>query len=183
MRAYVTSIGEPTEELCIWSLERNGFDVRLVKDPASSLRDKLHWIYYNADESFLRVDADIIVNKWFVPQALEWLDLQDPNIWWWQFKTFDWLKLDINHSMAYIKKEALPDLRNGINSIPITTRPETEMSRIKEFYNPRRFDTYEAAIVGLHGYKTNLEEAKQLKHRRNQQDLYDFEMAERLNSL
>ena len=34
MKAFVTSIGEPTTDLCVWALERQGFDVaeRIAND-------------------------------------------------------------------------------------------------------------------------------------------------------
>lgn len=182
MKAYVTSIGEQTTDLCIWALERNGFDCVLVSGD-TSLATKLKDIYDRADDDFLRVDADIIVNKWFNAKTLSWLDAKNPDIWWWQFLTFDFLKLNITHSISYIKKEAIPHLRLKVELVEKSNRPETEMSRIKEFYEPRRFDTYSDEIVGLHGYKADLERVKKTKHVRNQIALYDFEMAERLNQL
>ncbi len=56
------------------------------------------------------------------------------------------------------------------------------MSRIKEFYNPRRFETA-SAIMGLHGYKNGIDRVKEVKIRRNQIDNYDFELARRLEEL
>lgn len=182
MRAFVTSIGEPTTDLCVWSLRRNGFDVILIKDE-TTLWHKLKLIYEYAEEDFFRVDADIIVNNRLTPEMLSWLDAKNPEIWWWQFLTFDWLKLNLTHSMSYIRKEAIPALCSRIEFVERSNRPETEMSRIKEFYDPRRFDTYEDEIMGLHGYKADLKRVKKIKHIRNQQNLYDFEMAERLNKL
>lgn len=61
MKAYVTSIGEPTTDLCVWSLERNGFETVLIQDQ-TTLAEKLKRIYSEADEDFVRIDADVIVN-------------------------------------------------------------------------------------------------------------------------
>src|SRR5665213_3062725 len=69
------------------------------------------------------------------------IDSGNLEVWWWQFITFDWFKLDTTHSMSYIHKAAIPDLRKRIEMAMNSNRPETEMSRIKEFYEPRRFDT------------------------------------------
>ena len=182
MKAYVTSIGEPTTELCCWALERNGFEIVLLEGKAT-LWQKLRDIYFMAGEEFVRIDADVIVNKNFTPKMLDWLENKDKDIWWWQFETFDWFKLDLNHSIGYIKKEAIPELRNNIHKFDKSNRPETEMSRIRAFHDPRRFDTYRDELMGLHGFRGDLERTKKLKHIRNQQHLYDFEMAERLNSL
>lgn len=183
MKAYITSIGEPTTDLCVWALQRNGFETVLIQDANTSLWEKLKAIYEMADNDFVRVDADIIVNKNFTPEAVSWLTLENADIWWWQFLCFDLLKLDITHSMAFMKKECFPAVRNQIEKAKNSNRPETYMSRIKELYSPRRFDTFSDEIMGLHGYKADLRRAKLLKHVRNQQDLYDFDLAERLQRI
>lgn len=185
MKAFVTSIGEPTTDLCCWALRRNGFDVMLIQDRNTSLWEKLKTIYEMAETDFVRVDADIIVNRNFTKEMLSFLTLRNEDVWWWQFLTFDMLKLDTNHSMAYTKREAIPALRKHITDPMImnSNRPETEMSRIKPFYEPRRFDTYPDELMGVHGLKADLNRVKRLKHVRNQQDLYDFEMAERIAKL
>jgi hypothetical protein len=182
MKAYVTSIGEPTTDLCVWSLERNGFEVELVQG-SDSLCYKMNYIFEKADNDFARIDADIIVNRRFTPEMLSFLTLKDSDIWWWQFICFDMLKLDTTHSMSFIKREALPALRSNVKSFEHSNRPETELSRIKEFYNPRRFDTYSDELMGIHGLKADLKRAMRLKHVRNQMDLYDFDMAERIAKL
>lgn len=183
MKAYVTSVGETTTELCVWALERNGFDVVLLENPKTTLAQKLKDVYFDAVDDFVRVDADIIVNRHFTPSMLSWLPFKNSDCWWWQFMTFDLLKLDLTHSMAYIKHNAIPALQANIDRVQHSNRPETEMSRIKELHEPRRFDTYKDEVMGLHGLKADLERAKKLKHIRNQQDLYDFEMAGRINAL
>ncbi len=182
MIAYLTSIGEPTTELAEWALERNGFEVVGVFG-RGTLAEKLKFIYNQAEDDFVRIDADVIVNRNFNPSLLSWLKPKDPAIWWWQFETFDWLKLDKNHSMGYITKEAIPILRDNIDKFLDHNRPETMISRINEFYDPRRFKTYEDELMGLHGYKGDIQKAKKLKHIRNQTHLYDFELAEKLNKL
>jgi len=182
MKCYVTSIGEPTTDICVWSLKRNGFDVELLQDN-SSLQSKLKTIFNSATSDFLRVDADIIVNKNFTVEFLKSLDYMN-DIWWWQFKCFDWYKLDIAHCMSYIREPAIEHLRNNIDKFKDSLRPETDVSRIQELHNPRRLLTYEDAIVGLHGYGINdIEPVKALKEARNQSHLYDFEMVEKLERL
>lgn len=179
MNAIITSVGEPTTDLCKWALERNGFEVTVLQNP-SSLAQKLKAIY-NMNSEFLRVDADIIVNKNMTPALLKSLD--DSDIWWWQFTTFDWYKQDITPSVAYIKSNALPALRKNITRFLKAERPETELSRIDEFYNPRRFETYNK-IVGIHGFGIrDIKPVIRQKTRRGQKDIHDFELMQKLNEM
>jgi hypothetical protein len=183
MKAYITSVGEATTDLCMWSLERNGFQVELIIDN-TSLADKLERIYTHVDDDFLRVDADVVVNKNLTPKLLEELKRSNNAVWWWQFTTFDWYKLDIAHQLAYIRKPALEPLRNNIGRFINASRPETEVSRIPELHNPRRMDTYTEQLVGLHGYANkDLKPVMKLKSERGQSHLYDFELAMELNKL
>lgn len=176
MKAFVTSIGEPTTDLCVWALERNGFDVEIVKGK-SKLAEKLKYIYETADDDFLRVDADVIVNNKCLPT------LQSIN-WWTQFQTFDWYKQALTYGgVQLIKKECLPILRDRIDDFMQTERPETAIYRINEFMYPRRCTSLNM-VVGIHGYGIeDIENVIATKTRRNQLDDYDFELAERLNEL
>lgn len=185
MIAYITSIGEPTTELCMWALERNGFEVKLL-ERRDSLAKKLETIYEDAQDDFLRVDADIIVNRNMTPGNLRRIERIDylQNAWWIQFTTFDWFKQDITHSMSFVKKEALPALRANIGRFKDNIRPETQVSRIEELHNPRRMETYDKEIMGLHGYGVrDLKPVIKLKANRGQSHLYDFELARKLNEL
>lgn len=175
MIAYVTSIGEPTTELCIWSLERQGFDVELVKSN-DRLSDKLQFIYKKADDDFLRVDADVIVTR--KVKLLEFTD----KAWWVQAQCFGWYSQDVIYGgVQLIKKDCLPILRKHIGRQLQAERPETAMSRLEEFYKPRRFVSADL-VCGIHGYKNDVKRAKETKDRRGQTD-FDFELAERLNGL
>jgi hypothetical protein len=184
MIAYITSIGEPTTDLCKWALERNGFEVELVNNQFTSLAEKLRTIYFSAEEDFLRVDADVIVNKNMTPELVKRLSIKFPDIWWWQFLIFDWYKQDIGHQPSFIRKPALSTLKKNIGTFMYDLRPETECSRVEEFYNPRRFETYKDVVTGIHGYGIKkLEPVMKLKQERGQTDNYDFEMVARLNKI
>lgn len=181
MKAYVTSIGEATTDLCVWSLQRSGFDVELIQDK-TTLWDKLNRIYNKADHDFVRVDADVVPNKMLTPQAV---NLAGANIsWWLQFQTFDWHKQGLSWGgIQFIRKEALPYLRDSADKFSDKIRPETELTRIPQFYSPRRFESI-PDVMGLHGYKaTDLKRVKELKAMRNQSPNYDWELEERLNAL
>lgn len=178
MKAYVSSIGETTTDLCIWALERQGFDVELIYNETSSLADKLEVIYQRATDDFIRVDADVIVNR-----HIKELKLPN-NIWWVQAHCFGWYSQDVmNGGIQLISKKALPILRENIGKYKYAERPETQMFRLPEFNNPRRCITQDI-VCGIHGYKqSNIERVIETKKRRGQMDNYDFELAERLNAL
>lgn len=175
MKAYVTSIGESTTELCVWSLERQGFDVELIQDPDTSLAHKLQEIYNLADDDFVRVDADVIVTR-----KIKLLDLPK-DIWWVQTQSFGFLSQDIIYGgVQLISKKALPALRKHIVMQQQAERPETAMFRLEEFYGPRRCISVDL-ICGLHSFgKQDINRIKETKERRGQMANYDFELAEKM---
>lgn len=175
--AYITSIGERTTELCKWSLERQGFEVVTLQDP-SSLWDKLKRIYLMADDDFLRVDADVIVNR-----NVKELVKQD-ELFWYQSLCYGWFSQDIIHGgIQFVRKEALPTLRKHIDEPVRLDRPESYMFRLAEFHNPRVCGTFER-ICGIHGYKQDdIDRVKEVKWKRGQMSNYDFELAKRIEEL
>lgn len=179
MKAYVTTIGESTTDLCVWSLERLGFDVTVVHRPPK-FADKLIAIFNTAKvwQDFLRVDADVIVNK----NVLEMIEQKD--LLWYQALTYDWYKQDSTHGgIQFIRKEVAPMVRPYFNDIQHIERPESYLCRIKELHNPRMFGTFEK-ICGIHGYKQlDSDRVKEVKLRRGQYDNYDWELADRLEKL
>jgi hypothetical protein len=182
MKAFVTSIGEKTTDVCIWALKRNGFDVTPRTD-SQSLAEKLKWIYSQADDDFVRIDADVIVNRNCKPENI--LRFTEPlkTAWWIQFQMFDWYQQDVSYGgIQFIRKEALPVLRENVDKFMQHERPETELTRSYGMYNPRRFESYDM-VMGLHNYKNDMERVKTVKSRRNQLDNYDFDLAQRLEEL
>jgi hypothetical protein len=181
MKAFVTSIGESTRDLCLWSLARNGFEPILIEN-GGLLVDKLQKVYKLADADFVRIDADVVVNQNFKPDYLQSLALDDA--WWVQFKTYDWLKQDLSYGgVQFYKKAALKALRKNVEQYHDADRPETQLSRLPEFHNPRRFITVEKS-VGIHGFAINdLERVQRQKSKRKYFATYDFELAERLEDL
>lgn len=176
MRAFLTSIGEPTTDLAQWALERNGFQVSLIQG-SSPLHEKLSQIYHKATDDFLRVDADTIVSRLCTPDQL----VMPPETWWLQYQTFDMYKLDVMWGgVQFITKKALPALRANIGQLKHPERPETEMFRLPDFHNPRRCIS-EYTIMGLHGFaQKDLTRVRATKLARDQMDDYDWQMAERL---
>lgn len=180
MIAFVTTIGEPTTGLCVWSLKRNGFEVHTISGD-DSLASKLKRIYeeaYSLDQDFIRVDADVIPNRKLTPEIKV-----DPDVWWGQFQCFDWYSQDImNGGIQFIRSQCLPILLSHTSEFMNEERPETYMYRLEEFGNPRRCVTI-PGIMGIHGYRNDIERARANKIRRGQTKDYDFALAERLNEL
>lgn len=176
IKAYITSIGEPTTDLCEWSLKRLGFDTHIVYNETSSLGDKLEYIYGLADDDFIRVDADVIVNK----ELRRMVDIAKAYSWV-QFQTFDMYKLDItNGGVQYINKEILPTLRANINRFKHDNRPETRMFRLEEFSDRKRFKSAEN-VVGIHGFgQTDWERVKKTKDSRQYSNEFDWELVKRM---
>lgn len=177
MKVFVTSIGESTTDLCMWSLERLGFNPILIQS-SSTLWDKSVEIYKNNDEDILRVDADVIVNK----NILELVKLDE--LWWYQSLTYDWFKQDItNGGVQFIRKPAIKYILNKLMEAKYQERPDSYLFRLEEFHNPRRCGTFNK-ICGLTGYKQNdVQRVKDTKARRKQTENYDFELAERIEAL
>lgn len=175
MKAYVFSIGEPTTELCVWSLERLGFEVVLWQDN-SRLWDKLRRLYFEAEADFVRADADCVFNK----NVLK-LEPTDACVWH-KGKVWDWYRQDLSYcGIHWIKQEAIHVLRANIDKFEKAERPETMMNRLAEFHNPRIANSCNL-ICGLHGYKQgDIQRVKDTKLRRNQD--YDWELYERINAL
>jgi hypothetical protein len=182
--AVVTSIGEPTTDLCIWSLERQGFEVKLYSD-GTTLADKLKRIYNDMDEDFVRVDADVVCNRNLSRSFRELWKIKGEHVWWLQGRTFGWHAQDLVYGgVQMIDHKALPALRENVDRFIRHIRPETQLSRIPEFHNPRKFESLDG-VFGIHGYKqaTHIPRIKKLKLDRNQYENYDWELAERLEQL
>lgn len=172
------SIGEPTTDTCVWSLKRLGFEVVLIADERTSLWDKLKLMFDEVGyEDFLRVDADVICNR-NVLKLVEW----QSQAWYIQSLCWDWLKQDLGYNTpSFIRREALSAIRTHLNEAQYEERPETYLTRLPEFYQPRRAETANL-ICGLHGYaQADYERVKQQKQRRGQD--YDWELFEKVNAL
>lgn len=179
MKAYIFSIGEPTTELCCWQLKRLGFEVVLYKDELS-LWHKLKRLYTEADEDFVRVDADIIPNN----NIKELISQTNPQYWWYHSMGWDMYANDIRPiSVAYIKKQAIPIARKHIDEAKGELRPETYIFRLPQFDNPRRAITANI-ITGLHGYhqgEPNNKRVRNMKEKRGQN--YDWELFDKVDRL
>lgn len=185
MKAYVTSIGERTTDLCVWSLERQGFDVTVLRD-GTTLANKLKRIYAQADEPFVRVDADVICNRNVARTFRELFKIKSDDVWWVQGCTYGWYAQDVIFGgVQFIDKPIIQVLRDNIERYSHDSRPETRLFRMPELYNPRRCISI-PGLFGVHGYgqkTSDLVRVKAVKIERGHYGNYDWELMDRINEL
>lgn len=184
MKAYVTTIGEKTTDLCCWQLERLGFEV-IKLDVIESWWEKYQRFINTANEDCIRIDADVIPNQELadfakrVEQGIlskHWLMAQ--------FNTYDFYKNKVGiTSPVFYRQEALAIIRRNLIKLD-PGRPEASAWRLDEI-NPNRNLT-SPLVVGFHGFfqdKPAIERAKVNKISRRQNSDYDWTFVERVNDL
>ncbi len=170
MKAYLTTIGEPTTNIARFQLDKLGFEVILmdVKEPWIQ---KYTRFIEQANENCLRVDADVVVNR----HILDCLRLGDDVMA--QFSCYDFYRNDIHASWPiYYGKNILNILKQNIEKLEIA-RPEASAWRLPEI-QPHTV-TFEGCY-GSHGIgadKDMIDRAIDNKIKRGQMDEYDFALA------
>ena len=179
MKIYVTSIGEPTTEICCWQLKRLGFEVILL-DETEDWAEKYKKFVSMADDDCFRVDADVIVNE----NIWKMLDCNEDNKWLMiQSYGYDFYRNNIRvTSPIFYSKKALEIIRKNIDKID-KNRPETSAWRFSEINPLTKTCDF---IVGMHGFFQGRKEFKRAlknKEERKQIEEFDFELADRLLNL
>lgn len=178
MKAYVTSIGEWTTEICCEQLRRFGFEVVLL-DGVEPWWDKYQKFIKMADEGCLRIDADVIVNE-NIRDIFKALTLGALMI---QCKGYDFYRNDIGIiSPIYYSERALKIIKENLDYLS-PQRPEATAWRLPEI-NP--FTATCDLVIGMHGFfqdRTAFDRALKNKTDRKQIEGYDFELADKLLKL
>lgn len=181
MKAYVCSIGEATTELCCEQLERYGFEIVLL-DEIEPWINKYKKFITEANESCLRIDADIIVNK-NIQEIKEFCNSYNTDKKMIQFSYWDYYKNDIGiGNPIWYSRDCLSLLKANINKI-LEFRPETSAWRLPEIVDET--ETNEL-VVGIHGIaqkELHIENAKDNKIKRKQINDYDFDLVNRINKI
>lgn len=181
MKAYLTTIGERTTEICKSQLEKFGFEV-IMLDEYEQWLDKYKKFILLASEdgnACIRIDADTIPNKNIVRIRENTFD----GILMSCFLGYDFYKNDIGViSPVYYSANALQIIRKNLDKIG-KFRPETDASRLPEI-NPQ----YEVIdwIIGIHGFFQDfetIERARSNKIQRKQNSEYDFDLVNQIISL
>lgn len=188
MKAYLFSKGETTTELAQWSLERLGFVVVLIYDTNTTFFDKyklfLEMAVDSEDEIVVRADADVIVHKNFGKLVDDFVnEYNGEGFWWVCGRGFCFLKMEtIDTAPQIIARPALLSALANLGKFKDATRPETELTRLADFYDPRRFEAQDI-FTGLHGYKqsqSDIDRVIAMKKLRNQYDEWDHDLINKL---
>lgn len=181
MRAFIFSIGERTTGLCQELMDDMGFETVLYQDN-TSLWEKLKRFYTEAletdDEEFVRIDADIIPNR----RVLDLIKVNDGCLWH-AAVGWDWYKQERGLiSIHHMKRQAVAQCLENIESARDENRPETYLWRMQEFHYPRVCHGVDISC-GLHGYgqTDQRDRIEKLKESRNQD--YDWELIRKIEAL
>ena len=137
MKAYLTSVGETTEQVCKSQLEKLGFEVILLNDK-EDWSTKYKKFIDMANENCLRIDADIILfNDFKIPE------LPEISIVQWQVVDYKKFKIHTGQPLYYSKK-----ILDIAKILPVSNvRPETSMWRRPEII---KYTKTIKEVVGLH---------------------------------
>lgn len=186
MKAYLFSIGESTADVAKWSLERHGLDVVVLHDPDTSFWEKYaQFVEMAKDEPWVvRWDADVIAKREF-GAFLNACITQD-DYWWLCGMGYCHLKHNIVPvSGQVMNAEALEVCRMHINEVSGFSRPETQLTRVPELYNPRRF-MCKQDFIGIHAYKQRESDNERViaqKIERDQYQGWDHEFLQKLKKI
>ena len=180
MKAYVTSIGEKTTKICCEQLDRFGFEVFLL-DKTESWESKYKRFVNMADGDCIRVDADVIVNENIKVVFANAEHMGKYLIA--SYRLYDLYRNGIfKGSPILYTKKAIGIIRR-YHSMLHPHRPESSACRL-DGINSYKYQSDE--IVGMHGFFQDcdtIERAKVNKKDRKQQDIFDFELVEKLMKL
>lgn len=177
MKAFLTSVGEKTTQICREQLEKFGFSVVML-DEKESWEDKYKRFIFLADDDCIRIDADIIPNENIkkINEEIEWAE----NPLMIQFEGYDFYKNNKGIiGLTYYTKQVLEIIKNNLDKID-WRRPEATAWRLPEI-NKKVYTSN--LIVGMHGFfqdRETMARAKQNKVDRKQIEDYDFELVEKL---
>jgi len=180
MKAYVTSIGEKTTDICVAQLRRYGFDVELL-DKKEDWPHKYSKFLFTAQEDCLRVDADIIPNENIAQILTDDYGDDEPLMIQYQYYCLYRNNIHLGNPVFYTRK-AIDIIRDKYLTLDMR-RPEASAWRLPEI-NSRTLTS--SLVVGMHGFfqdKETIDRAKKNKEDRGQMKLYDFDLAYKLTNL
>lgn len=191
MKAYVTTIGEKTTDICCEQLERFGFEVLVLRGeepwPQKYQRFITSAIQNVGEGGCIRVDADVILNKNIIDATRDFdsiaLGYKRMPYLMAQWQCYDFYRNNVGVcSPVYYSKEALEVIKEDFNQLDLR-RPEATAWRLPKI-NKHTYSGY--MIVGMHGFFQDGDHlARHLENKieRKQMEEYDFDLAKRLMAL
>lgn len=180
IKAIVFSMGEPTTQLCVEALYRNGLDVEVWADRASFV-DKMDRLC-SLDREVLRVDADVIVNDDYIDYVQYSLENRDKIVWSKPHGLIWWDQRSAPISAGYMHPKSLKTIKKNIGKARYNQRPERFLWNLNEFRDSSTLAQTTNHFVGIKGYGIrDIEKVRQRKESRNQS--YDWEWIESINRL
>jgi hypothetical protein len=186
MIAYVTSVGEKTTEICVKQLQRRGFEVVLMDDKEPWIQKYARFIVQanRKGEDCVRVDADVIVNRFFTPANIE-NDAKDFSKYLMlQYGIYDLYSNGVKYGQpVFYSHKALPIIERNLAMIN-PRRPEATAWRLSEINPFTR--TMDDDVVGMHGFfqdADTMAKAKENRIARKQEDLIDENLLEQILKL
>lgn len=183
MKAYVTSIGENTTELCVYQLQKYGFEVEVLDEEMRWI-DKYKEFICLANENCIRVDADCIVNK-NIEVFANWVknDESFNDYYMISFNGWDYYKNNVGViGITYYSKRCLNILKHKLDLLD-PKRPETSAWRLPEIVNKTFNNSLVAGIHGIAQFSTDIKRHIGHKIERKQIGDYDFDLASRIDDL
>lgn len=177
MKAYVTSIGEKTTQICCEQLERYGFEVVLL-DQIEPWIDKYKRFIEIAEGPCLRIDADVVVNSNILPFYNSCIK---SNVVLSDCQVYDFYKNGLSYAgVVFYSQEAIDIIKQNLSKIKVT-RPERSMTTL--LGDKKQSSDW---LVGMHGFFQDADtfgRAKVNKKTRGQLEEYDFKLAGKLMKL
>lgn len=155
MKAYVTSIGERTTEICVRELQRVGFEVELLDLPIPWHEKYMAFLTMAKMEGkpCIRVDADVIVND----NIRVMKNMPMTKMLMAQCQVFDLHKNDLHWGgPIYYSPESFDIILGSFRKLE-RSRPETSAWRLPKI-NGRTMSVPD--VVGMHGFYQDLDTIK-----------------------
>lgn len=178
MRAFVTSIGEKTTDICADQLSRFGFDV-VVLSKKENWADKYRQFIDSTEEDCIRVDADVLVNE----RVKLMREMPHLDILMAQGSVYDFFHNDSWVGQpVYYSRNVFKIIRHQLEHMN-EMRPESWAWRLADVNKKTiSLDT----LMGMHGFfcdEEQLERAYRNKESRGQLGRFDFDLARKLIKL
>lgn len=186
MKAYLTTVGETTTNLCIEQLHKLGFEVIVLDgvEPWAEKYKRFIQLAAKENEICVRIDADIIPNRKLAEEGRDAWMLKEDRPAMYQCAYWDFYKNDIGiGNPVFYNPQAIQIILEHLHLID-EGRPETWASRLPQI-NPNLHNGQ--TLVGIHGFAQDEETMLRAQHhkvsRRQLDQGYDFNLAFKMANL